>query len=39
MLRLDIVMVGVIVTGAIGFGLDRGFRLLEHSLLPWKYRR
>ncbi len=39
MLRLDIVMVGVIATGVIGFGLDRGFRMLEHSLLPWKYRR
>ncbi len=39
MLRLDIVMVGVILTGFIGFGLDRSFRLLEHALLPWKYRR
>jgi sulfonate transport system permease protein len=36
MLRLDIVMVGVIVTGLIGFALDRGLRLLEHGLLPWK---
>jgi sulfonate transport system permease protein len=39
MLRLDIVMVGVIVTGVIGFGLDRGFRILERTLLPWKYQR
>ncbi len=39
MLRLDIVMVGVIVTGVIGFALDRGFRTLERTLLPWKYRR
>jgi sulfonate transport system permease protein len=38
MLRLDIVMVGVIVTGVIGFSLDRGLRLLERMLLPWKYR-
>ncbi|MEA3132669.1 MAG: sulfonate transport system permease protein [Gammaproteobacteria bacterium] len=38
MLRLDIVMVGVIVTGAIGFGFDRGLRVLERTLLPWKYR-
>jgi sulfonate transport system permease protein len=39
MLRLDIVMVGVIITGVIGFSLDRGFRLLEQTLLPWKYGR
>ena len=38
MLRLDIVMVGVIVTGVIGFTLDRGLQLLERTLLPWKYR-
>ena len=36
MLRLDIVMVGVIVTGLIGFGFDRGLRLLQRGLLPWK---
>jgi sulfonate transport system permease protein len=29
MLRLDIVMVGVILTGLIGFSLDKGIRLLE----------
>jgi sulfonate transport system permease protein len=38
MLRLDIVMVGVLVTGLIGFALDRGLRLLERALLPWKRR-
>jgi sulfonate transport system permease protein len=38
MLRLDIVMVGVIVTGAIGFGFDRGLRVLERTLLPWRSR-
>jgi sulfonate transport system permease protein len=38
MLRLDIVMVGVIVTGVIGFALDRSLELLERALLPWKYR-
>jgi sulfonate transport system permease protein len=36
MLRLDIVMVGVIVTGVIGFAFDRGLRLLQRGLLPWK---
>jgi sulfonate transport system permease protein len=38
MLRLDIVMVGVIVTGLIGFSLDRGLEVLEWMLLPWRYR-
>ena len=36
MLRLDIVMVGVIVTGFIGFVFDHGLRLLERGLLPWR---
>lgn len=36
MLRLDIVMVGVIVTGVIGFAIDRGFRLLQSLLLRWR---
>jgi sulfonate transport system permease protein len=35
MLRLDIVMVGVIVTGTLGFAFDRGLRWLERALLPW----
>ena len=38
MLRLDIVMVGVIVTGSLGFLFDRGLRWLERALLPWKRR-
>jgi sulfonate transport system permease protein len=38
MLRLDIVMVGVIVTGCIGFACDRGLRFLERALLPWRSR-
>jgi sulfonate transport system permease protein len=37
MLRLDIVMVGVIVTGSLGFAFDRGLRWLERALLPWKH--
>ena len=36
MFRLDIVMVGVLLTGVIGFSLDRGFRLLERRLMRWK---
>jgi sulfonate transport system permease protein len=38
MLRLDIVMVGVIVTGLCGFAFDRALRLLERGLLPWRRR-
>jgi sulfonate transport system permease protein len=37
MLRLDIVMVGVIVTGSLGFAFDLGLRWLERALLPWKH--
>ncbi|WKL56741.1 ABC transporter permease [Asticcacaulis sp. ZE23SCel15] len=36
MFRLDIVMVGVIVAGVIGFGLDRLFQLLQAHALRWK---
>jgi sulfonate transport system permease protein len=38
MFRIDVVMVGVVVTGGIGFLLDRGFRGLEAHLVRWKYR-
>lgn len=36
MFRLDIVMVGVVLTGMIGFSLDRLFRWLETYLMRWK---
>ncbi len=36
MLRIDIVMVGVVLTGFIGFMLDWGFRRLESRLIQWK---
>ncbi|MNY82102.1 putative aliphatic sulfonates transport permease protein SsuC [compost metagenome] len=36
MLRIDIVMVGVVVTGLVGFTLDHGLRLLEKRLFRWK---
>ena len=29
--RLDIVLLGVVITGLVGFGLDKGFRLLERA--------
>ena len=36
MFRLDVVMVGVVLTGVIGFSLDRGFRWLEAHLMRWQ---
>jgi len=38
MFRMDIVVVGVFITGLIGFGLDRGFKLIESRLVRWKAR-
>lgn len=38
MMRIDVVMVGVVLTGLVGFILDHGFRLLEKRLLRWKPR-
>jgi len=38
MFRIDIVLVGVLVTGLIGFLLDRGLRYAEAQLGQWKYR-
>jgi sulfonate transport system permease protein len=36
MFRLDVVMVGVVITGLIGFTLDRGLKLIERRLVRWK---
>ena len=36
MFRIDIVMVGVIVTGVIGFGLDRMLRTIERRFSAWR---
>lgn len=36
MFRLDIVMVGVVLTGVIGVTLDRGCRLAESWLMRWQ---
>jgi len=38
MLRIDVVMVGVLVTGVIGFALDFTFRRLEQHLFRWQTR-
>ena len=39
MFRIDVVMVGVFVTGIIGLGLDGGVRLIERSLGKWRVNR
>jgi len=36
MFRLDIVLVGVVLTGAIGFTIDRLFKWGEANLIPWR---
>lgn len=38
MLRIDVVMVGVVVTGVIGFTLDVGLRRVERRLSGWQSR-
>jgi sulfonate transport system permease protein len=38
MFRLDVVMVGVVLTGLVGLALDRGFRLVEAYLMRWQRR-
>ncbi|SNR85539.1 sulfonate transport system permease protein [Methylobacillus rhizosphaerae] len=36
MFRIDVVMVGVVLTGLIGFGIDRIFKWGEARLIPWR---
>jgi sulfonate transport system permease protein len=36
MFRMDIVVVGVFITGLIGFALDSGFMWVENRLVRWK---
>ena len=36
MFRLDVVMVGVVLTGVIGYALDQGLRWLESHLMRWQ---
>ena len=35
-LRTDIVIVGILIIGLIGFSLDQGFRSLENKVVPWR---
>jgi sulfonate transport system permease protein len=36
MFRIDVVMVGVVIAGAIGFALDRSLKLVEARLVRWR---
>jgi len=36
MFRIDVVMVGVVIAGAIGFALDRSLKLVEARLVRWQ---
>ncbi len=38
MLRIDVVMVGVVLTGLIGFTLDYTLRRVERHLSAWQSR-
>jgi len=35
MFRIDIVLVGVVLTGLIGFAFDKGLRAVEHRFVRW----
>lgn len=37
MFRIDVVLAGVIVSGLIGFALDRGAKAIERRATRWKY--
>ena len=36
--QTDIIIVGIIVIGVIGFGIEVGMRKVENWLIPWKGR-
>ena len=36
MFEMDVVLVGVVVTGAVGFALDQGLRAVESRFTTWK---
>ncbi|MEM9279758.1 MAG: ABC transporter permease subunit [Pseudomonadota bacterium] len=36
--RTDIVIIGIIIIGVIGFGIEVLMRILENKLIPWKGR-
>lgn len=38
LLRSDLILVGMLSIGVVGFLMDRGLLWLEHHLLPWRVR-
>ena len=38
LLRSDLILVGMLSIGVVGFLMDRGLLWLEHRLLPWRVR-
>lgn len=36
MFRMDVVMVGMVITGLIGFSLDRSVKFVERRVTPWR---
>lgn len=36
MFRIDVVLAGVVISGLIGFALDRGVKAIEHRATRWK---
>lgn len=34
--EMDLVMLGIVVVGTVGFAIDRGATLLERKLIPWR---
>lgn len=39
MFRMDVVMLGLVIAGLIGFALDRGLKALEFRLMGWRAAR
>jgi len=38
LLRSDLILVGMLSIGVVGYLMDRGLQWLEHRLLPWRVR-
>jgi sulfonate transport system permease protein len=36
MFRIDVVLAGVVISGLIGFALDRGVKAIERRATRWK---
>jgi taurine transport system permease protein len=36
--QTDVVIMGIVLIGVIGFGIDLGMRAMERRMVPWKGR-